>query len=495
MGRPFFAALVILSCAPPTGENTGGGSAVGGGSAAGGGNVLGTCAELPVACGTLGTGGGATPLACGDCFFDRAVLGVQGVENAAAMVNTSGGLVVAWAAENTGSTRWVLSRELADGGFESEDFAPPSTPSNLALGLAVAPDGTTYIAYPDDGAVGVWLATSVDGGAPDGGRFINEPIDPSGAWPTVALDPAGQPRVAYVKNVAGPHPGLFTARRGADGGWELTLHEVVDAGLGTVGQPQLLFDATGAQHLVYRVLGFGPEGGLHHESGGVVTIAPGPGASRTPVAAAFDDAGRLHALWSLSALYVSHSVFTAGGWSDLATWTFGAHQLGAMAIGPHGQPAMVFHSRASLELFAYNGHGYAQQSLQSCSEGSMAVAFDGAQRLRVASGCGAMSVLTPVGYYPVDHASRCAQLTTTVCGLACGACADNDCCVSIDPGKKSCSNNCPSNVGGAACFNAFRPDSLLDDCLAESASLACTTPATSGVELHTGACHELFLDP
>ena len=144
--------------------STGGGVfALGGGNGSTGGGVggFGTCGDLSFACGQLGTGGGSAN--CGECFFTREVLGEEGLENAAAMVNTPNGLVTAWSERGQ---HWYLSREQSDGGFSREEFADPGQPLRPAVGLAVAVDGTTYIAYPEDGVDGVWLATSVPGGLP-----------------------------------------------------------------------------------------------------------------------------------------------------------------------------------------------------------------------------------------------------------------------------------------------------------------------------------------
>lgn len=488
--------LLAMSCAPMTTGGTGGGSAGAGGGSGGGSGDVGTCAQLPVACGELGAGGGGAAVSCGECFFDRTVLGQAAVTNSAAMVATSDGLVIAWQEQSSPYPEFVLSRELPDGGFSREAFAPPGEWSSPGLGLAVAADGTTFVAYPEDSLREVWLATSVAGGLPDGGHFMNESVD-DGELPTLALDHAGAVHFAYVKP-QNLQPAVWVAQRASDGGWERSVVEQIDAtGTGLVGQPVVLFDAAGAEHVVYRVLGNGPEGGLHHVSGGVVTVLPATGPGRTPIAAAFDAQDRLHVLWSLDGLGVSHSMLSATGWSEVGVWSYGAHELGAMTIAPGGLPALAFHSRSSVELFSWNGFAHGRQSIQSCDEGPLAMVFDTAGRLRIASGCSAMSVLTPRGYYPADHASRCADLTTRLCGLACGACAasDGDCAISTSTGGSSSANYCPENFGGRACWNADRSDAMLEACRAVADALTCTTPATDGVDLQSGPCHDLFVEP
>ncbi len=494
MKRLLFVSLFALSCTPGGGGGTGGGSGnLGGGigSTGGGSGDFGTCGQLSFACGQLGTGGGSA--SCGECFFTREVLGEQGLENAAAMVNTPNGLVIAWSERGQ---HWYLSREQSDGGFSREEFAEPGEPLHPAVGLAVADDGTTYITYPGDSLDGVWLATSVPGGLLDGGSFINERVD-DGELPNLALDSSGALHLTYLKT-ANFHPTVWTATRANDGGWDKTLVELVDAGVSeTVSQPALLFDSAGDEHLVYRVLGYGPEGGLHHASNGVITTLPAQGPGRTPIAAKFDGANQLHVLWSLSGLDIAHSVRTLTGWVDLGTFTYGAHELGAMTIAPNGLPVFTFHSRSSTELFMWNGHAHARQSIQSCDEGPLALAFDGSNRLRVASGCGSMSVLTPQGYYPADHASRCEELTTQVCTLACGACkaSDGDCAISTTTGGNSSTNFCAENFGGRACWDATKTDAMLNDCLAVSSSLTCAATATDGVDLSDGPCHLMFEEP
>ena len=40
-----------------------------------------------------------------------------------------------------------------------------------------------------------------------------------------------------------------------------------------------------------------------------------------------------------------------------------------------------------------------------------------------------------------------------------------------------------------------RSDAMLEACRAVADALTCTTPATDGVDLQSGPCHELFIEP
>jgi hypothetical protein len=105
-------------------------------------------------------------------------------------------------------------------------------------------------------------------------------------------------------------------------------------------------------------------------------------------------------------------------------------------------------------------------------------------------------VLTHDGKYPASHVSTCSQLTTLVCAQACGACkaADGDCCLT-GTGTRSCTNRCPTNIGGRACFDATKPASLFDQCLAAASSLQCAVPATDGVDVRGTPCDALLAAP
>jgi hypothetical protein len=390
-------------------------------------------------------------------------------------------------------TSLTLSRELGDGGFSQErvdDFGPTNDP---AVSLALAADGTMRIAYQKGAEV--WLATSMDGGLPDGGGFTVERAV-TGFAPSLALDPGGNPHLAYLRFVLDGRQ-LRNSERASDGGWSESVLEQIDAGF--IGMPKLLYDSAGAAHTLYIVDRATVPGGLHHASSGSIEVVPEGalgGGGNGQVDAVFDSAGTLHAVWPQYPFRLMYGRRSAGNWSVIPVSSDNAgHQNNALAVDAMGRAVVAFHTFSALKLSAFNGSSFSVQGLLACESGGIALSLDSTNRLTAVSACGTMSVLTSSGQYPAGHAGRCDQLTTQVCAKACGPCSSSgNCCLSAT-GFRSCTNRCPTNIGGLACSDATKPEAAFDACLAASAGLVCATPATDGVDLRGTVCDPLFAKP
>lgn len=467
----------------------GGGAALGGGGAAqgGGGAALGTCADLSVPCGMLGSADAS--IDCGTCAFSRLKLGMPSYANVS-MVKTSAGLVVAW----FDTSQAHLARELADGGFAVSTVDDISSSSGAAISVAAASDGQVYVAYQS--GFEIRLATAVAGGAPDGGEFVIDPVV-TGVEPSVALDLNGAPHIAYQQTQFSAKS-IREASRAPDGGWATSLVEYIDAGY--LGMPKVLFDSAGVEHVLYIVDRSTAAGGLHHASAGAVeVIAPGGlgGSALGQLDAVFDQQGALHAVWPSYPFSLMYGRREAGTWQVRPVSDDNAgHENNALAVDGQGRAVVAFHNFQALKLSAFNGQSFSVQGVQPCDEGGVALSFDGQNRLRLASACGAMSVLTLDGRYPASHRADCEQLSSLVCAQACGACkaSDGDCCLSTT-GTTHCTNRCSASIGGLACFDATKPQSLFDQCLAAAGGLTCAMPSTDGVDVRGTACDELFAAP
>ncbi len=146
----------------------------------------------------------------------------------------------------TGTARYAVRRQ---GAWSTETIDPAYLTGWPAPSLVLGPGGTPRVAYYDPGnttlryaersAVG-WISQAVSGVL----FFPEVGID---SRPSLALDPAGTPAIAWYSNVTG----VLRFARPGPGGWRI---ETVDSA-GAGGYASLKFDSEGNPRIAYRHAG------------------------------------------------------------------------------------------------------------------------------------------------------------------------------------------------------------------------------------------------
>jgi hypothetical protein len=440
--------------------------------------ALGTCADLPEACGVLGAG--ATALDCGSCFFRRTAFG-PGREPS--LVSTAQGLQLAYL--NDLGEVW-LARELPDGGFSRH--LVDAIDARSAPSLKIGPDGTAHVAYQSNFEIWYAIGPLADGG------FDRVRVG-TGAAPSLALNPSGRPHLAYQG--ASAIRDIRHAVRADDGGWQETTIESFDGGL--LGLPTVVLDPNAAPHILYLVR-TASGSALHYKGAGAIEVVePGNlgGGADGQLSAAFDSNGALHAVWPAYPFSLSYGVRTSAGWSVRPASSDNAgHENNALVLSPSGKPMVAFHNFSALNISGFTGSSFSVQGVLPCDQGAVSLVYDSAGRLRMATDCKGVQLLTLDGQYPHDHRSNCDQLSTLVCDKACNACSPGagQCCMSAT-GTQTCTNRCTTNIGGRACSDATKAPTLTDQCLAAAGGLQCSMPAVEGVDLRGTPCDALFAAP
>jgi peptidoglycan-N-acetylglucosamine deacetylase len=241
-----------------------------------------------------------------------------------------------------------LAYETENGIVYGDDMSGAWQSSTIALSSQVDfLSRPSIVVDPQGGVDLVYLSASASGS-----ELVYQRRSASGAWTdpqvvarlaapastaTIALDPAGQPVVAFAL-LAGPHAGITLARPGPSGWTQVHVPTTNQSFIG----PSIAIDQAGVIDLVERRNGRSEVDLTTNATGTWVTtsLASVP-ASAVPYAA-IDPAGRLAlAIQPLFGGAISLWIGHPGGFfaSSLVT---NAGDLSGLAIGPDGRPRVAF---------------------------------------------------------------------------------------------------------------------------------------------------------
>ena len=229
--------------------------------------------------------------------------------------------------------------------------------------LASGPDGKVRAAVQHE-----WSDVDAFG---DPGVTIFEPAS-GGAWrtdwatapcreagdcgedwaPSLAIDTAGLPHVAFIRTVGAAHPGVRYARRTASGLW--TDESVTSEPLDT--RPSLGLDASGHAHIAFARFGASP--GIYHATdatGAWVITRLSTSSADTMAALAIDSADRVHVAWASSS-GVRLRTFD-GSWSASSVVAPGSSSGVALAVDGNDRLHVAFGKLDATETV--DGIGYA----------------------------------------------------------------------------------------------------------------------------------------
>lgn len=420
------------------------------------------------ACGSAIDGCGSA-VACPRCAFDAEAVG-----SGAGPVTLVLGATAQLAA---GATVW-----RDDAGWTSEPAAPMDA---TISGLAVAPDGTRWVAYLDandqvfvaSDAGGTWTPTQLGDAA-------------FGSPPRIAIASDGTVDVAFGGSDTMGHAGLVVATRSASGAWTST--EVVHAPLGptfvdlvlVAGVPWIAWadDDAGSLRVSYA-------------SGGAFTtetVDPNvPAGVDHDLAIAADPAGGLHVAYRQdSPLFreIDHAARASDGtWrtETAAVLHHGNHGEVSLAIAPGGDLSIAYVDQFGAGLATHHAGAWSTQMLGGGDDGvAAALAYDASGTLHAAiASASGLRLLTRAGLYPAAYDATCRAVAAAICPKACECDASGgSCCYRASSGASGCTDPesfCEEAVGWAVCGDASVDPTAITTCQDALTSLTCSgTEAT-----------------
>ncbi len=451
-----------------------------GGLTDGGPSCSSTCAVSTPTCGVYEACGQA--INCGMCAFDSSSLPYASDGTGAAAIAPSGAIEIAYLAQADSSVH--VAHFTA--GTWSDEVALPRPPNGTAtiLDLAVAPDGTRWLAYTVTGVFDAYVTS-----APEGGSWTPS-VEIGGAGP-LAVGSDGTPWVAYTGNA-----GLYvTSPVGAT--WTPTLVSpsepygpIYIAASGT--QPVVVFDGGGAQLAQLGTTGWtvAPIPGLaSFDQGGLGLAADGAG--HVAVIASHDDALAAYVLsgttWTTTPLPLSQDLLPdeVSGGSISATYD------------AHGTLWLVAGSTASYLINVTPEAIPIQRIFQT--PGTISVLPDPVNGVAIIHGG---DVLTRAGAVSTSSASACTEIATSLCHSACDTCITQGRC-SWTWSKTGSGGNtygseadCVYALTSTMCGDADDADgSELTACVDALPSATCTGPTadcTAGCVALPAACAMLY---
>jgi hypothetical protein len=454
------------------------------------------CADHPEVCGAF-VDACKNVVYCGVCKYDSELV---------ASVSSRGpiGLVIG------ASTVVAYEHQLATRGAGTWTSAPftTSTSTIYALSVALAGDGTPWVAYADDTALNVAHL--------DAGAWTAEPLPSHAQYTSVALAFAGDgtPWALYPGAVAGGGFSIVLAHR-ASGAWQTTTvtktaAEVQNVALAVVGQDLQIVWHDPTQGVMFA----------HGDGSGAFTpeavdaTASGSEADGTKIGYGVDQlgiavtgAGDVHVAYRTD--NVMHAARTNGVWShekvprvsffstfDNGPLRIAASKTGAVAIGTLGETIAI--------LGLAGGTWREQPIVPRCDklDDRLELAFDATGALAIAHTCrGQISFLVQHGTYPADYEAACSQILDGLCAQACTCPKDqtSKCCINqsgsicVDPAP-----NCQAELlaDRPPCANATLDPSVVYGCrdaLAQTTQPTCELPDAGkpGMIVPT-ACAPLF---
>ena len=447
------------------------------------------CTGIAGACGTMVDACGQT-VTCEPCRYTRQDVDAGSVEWLALAMrpaDTSPTLAI-------GSQGTVKLATASGSGWQYEQVAPQGdagAPSLYGLDLAIAPDGSPWLAFVD--LAGGTAHASVAHRA--AGAWTLDPLGTASAA-AVAIADDGTPYVAYAGSVTGQPAGTNGAVLASysGGAWTRTLV----AASNRVGYVALAMHGN-EPHLAWL------------DNGSTVRYARPNGAAFTVedvdtittlgasfyLAIAVDTAGRPHVGYYPYGAAM-HAVRDAAWTRDTVTGS--GHGNGPMhvATSPGGQLAFgAIDDVFGTLMMGFGGKPWSLQELSgNCRSGTprMAMAFDGAGALHVAHTCGifgGVTLLAQSGIYPVGYGAACDSIVTSLCNTAC-ACprkTGGDCCISSSTGSECMGpvSYCPNSERGHFCSDPTIDPVSVFACRDDLAQTACNPDGGAGAIL-TPAC-------
>lgn len=331
-----------------------------------------------------------------------------------------------------------------------------------------------------------------------GGVWATETVALADAYrPDIALASDGTPHVSFIDTSSGPARAYHAVRQG--GTWQTTDVNVTrgiplsDVSLVLTNQDKPILAA------------------LNEDSKGVwVAEGDGTGAFQIETVGTddFSEGGVDLAVGELGvAVAFKGSKQTRVGIraSEMSNWVVENvasfdNSGGSVAITMGSEGIFVV---TDVDIEYPNGHAFLERTntgwsgqlirnKTACDGGGLSLAHDAAGEPVLAFGCGvSLYLMRPIGWYPDDWKSRCAQAAADFCKPACTCGAGNEECCWSFKGDSTCTSTfgCPSNAIGALCGDPTTKPETLQACLDELPTLTCSVDGPLDM---AGTCGPLY---